>query len=117
MKELKEITPTKAYRLMRELLYEFNNAKFYTLILESPIEFLGTNTVICGMSLSPLFSPNKRVVFYTQDNRRLTKKDITNPMMITLYNETLRTIKDGWKPRISKLPDILQEHLSDPFGE
>lgn len=114
---IKEITPTRAYKILRELLYEFNNAKFNTLVLESPIEFLDTNTVICGMSLSPIFGSSKRVVFYTQDNRRLTKKDITDRMIVTLYNETLRTIRDNWKPKVSKLPDVLQEHLSDPFGD
>ena len=115
----REITPDRAYKLLRELVYEFNNANFNTLILESPIEFLDSNIVICGIALTPIFEcNNRRLVFYTKDNRKLTKKDFINKQhFVSIYNETLRTIRDGWKPRISKLPDILQEHLSDPFGE
>lgn len=113
----REITPDRAYRLLRELVYEFPNERFNTLILESPIEFLETNTVICGIALTPIFEcNNRRLVFYTEDNRKLTKKDFINKKdFISLYNESLKTIRDNWKPNSRKLPDILEEHISNPL--
>jgi hypothetical protein len=115
----KEITPGRAYRLLRELVYEFPNERFNTIILESPIEFLENNTVVCGIALTPIFECNKRkLVFFTKDNRKLTKKDFVNKQdFVTIYNEILRTIRNNWEPKSMKLPDILEEHISDPFGE